>query len=404
MPNAFVIGAGMTNFGKFPDRDLRSLAEEATASALASSGVTSKDINAVFAGNAVAGLITGQENIRGQVLLRNTGIVGVPIFNVENACATSSSAFHLAWMSVVSGQYDVVLVLGAEKLTHIDKSKSLAAFDSSLDLGELPAIEKRIGFDTAQRGKRSIFMDLYAAGVVEGDSQGSESSTPLQQALVSVKNHRNGSLNPNAQYRNEVTADEVLASRKITANLTIMMCAPVGDGAAAIVVANEEWAKRNKSRSIRVRGTAFVSGRADDVGMESGLKRAAALCYERAGLGPSDIGVAEVHDAIASAELSIYEGLGFCPKGEGGALVESGHTQLGGRLPVNPSGGLLSRGHPIGATGAAQIAEIYWQLTGQADRRQVAGARIGMTQNGGGFLGTDAAAMSVNVFESLSRH
>lgn len=400
MEDVYVLGAEMTPFGKFHDRTLRSLAEEATLGVLKSVDMRPNEVGAAFVGNAVAGVMTGQENIRGQVLLRNTGLYGLPIYNVENACATSSTAFQLAWMSIASGQFDSALVLGAEKLTHADKKKSLMAFDSSLDLSERAELEELLDLPASERGTKSIFMDLYAAGITDGRSSKHEAASPKQRALVAVKNHENGSRNPKAQYRTPVTVDEVLNSRTIAEGLTLLMCAPIGDGAAALLLGNEKAAAAKQRKDVKIRATVCVSGRGDHEDQVPSVERAAELCYGEASLEPSDLDLAEVHDAAAPAEIALYEQLGFCRDGDGGELIESGDTWLGGRLPVNPSGGLLSRGHPIGATGAAQIAELYWQLTGQAEDRQVESPRFALAQNGGGFVGTDSAAMCVTILES----
>jgi acetyl-CoA acetyltransferase len=214
-------------------------------------------------------------------------------------------------------------------------------------------------------------------------------------AQVAVKNHRHGALNPKAQYREEVTVEEVLASRRISGPLHLLMCSPIGDGAAALVVCSAERAAAAGADAVHVRATAIASGRDDDGPVA--VERAAARAYEQAGVGPEDIDLAEVHDAAAPAELQIYEELGLCGPGEGPALLASGATTLGGRVPVNPSGGLLSKGHPVGATGCAQLVELTEHLRGRAGARQVEGARIGLAENAGGFLGPDQAVASVTI-------
>jgi acetyl-CoA acyltransferase len=402
MRDVVVAGVGMTRFGKFLDRGIRSLAEEAVQSALEDAGAEPAGMQIAFFSNAVGGLITGQEMIPGQAALRHTGLLGVPVFNVENACASASSAFHLAWMTVASGMYDVALAVGAEKLTHQDKTVSFRAIGTAVDLEQLRELTAASegGNDAANdggQGKRSFFMDVYAT--MAREYMRSSGATVEDFAEVSVKNHLHGTLNPYAQYREAVTRKDVLASREITPPLTLLMCSPIGDGAAAAVLCSRHAARALGVRNpVQVRASVVVSGRDRSPGEETAVERAAKGAYEAAGTGPSDLDVVEVHDAAAPAELMVYEELGLCGKGDGPSLLASGDTRLGGRQPVNPSGGLLSKGHPIGATGIAQIVEVVWQLRGQAADRQVDGARVGLTENGGGFLGTDPAAMSVHLF------
>src|SRR5438876_1446797 len=398
-----VVGTAMTRFGKYVDRELRDLAEEAVRNATQDAGLDLKEVEAAYVGNSVAGLITGQETIRGQVVLRKTGILGVPIVNVENACASASTAFHLGWIAVASGLYDCVLALGVEKLSDPDKAKSFRAFNSAVDVSELAEIEKRLGRSSEGTSDRSLFMDLYLAMLKsdESDNQGTVGGiTREQMALVSVKNHYHGSLNPYAQYREEVTLEQVLQSRQVVGPLTVLMCSPLGDGAAAVLIASEEFARRKGLKGPRVDASVLVSGRGDDRSMAPSTRRAATQAYEMAGVSPEDVDVAEVHDAVAPAELSIYEDLRFCAPGEGPKLVADRITWLGGRLPVNTSGGLLSRGHPIGATGLGQIVEVVWQLQGKAGKRQVENCKVGLTQNGGGHIGFDLAAMAVHLFSA----
>jgi len=422
MRTVIVAGAGMTRFSKFLDRGLRDLAEEAVHHALADAGIEAKDIGATYVGNSVAGLITGQEAIRGQVVLRHTGLMGIPIVNVENACASASTAFHLGWMAVTSGMQDCVLALGVEKLSDSDKAKSLRAFNAAVDISELAEIERRLGRSSEDTPNRSLFMDLYTSilnlgnGQEIGGSPGKEQElvslashgvTPARNprsisredmALVSVKNHHHGSLNPYAQYREEVTVEQVLQSRVVVEPLTVLMCSPLGDGAAATILVSEEFARRKGLKGPRVDASVLVSGCGDDRAIEASTRRAATKAYEMAGIGPEDIDLAEVHDAVAPAEISIYEDLGFCAPGDGPRLIADRVTWLGGQRPVNTSGGLLARGHPIGATGLGQIVEVVWQLQGKGGKRQVEGCKVGLTQNGGGHIGFDAAAMAVHIF------
>lgn len=402
MRDVYVAGAAMTRFGKFPDTTIRALAEEATRGALDDAGVTAAGIGIVFFSNAVAGLLTNQEMIRGQVALRHTGLLGVPMVNVENACASASSAFYLACMAVGSGAADMALAVGSEKLTHEDRARSFAAIGTAVDQQQVAELRQwsspgSAAGDRQAAGKRSFFMDIYAAN--SRSYMKRSGATQRDFAEVAVKSHRHAALNPHAQYRTEVTVEDVLASREIAPPLTLLMCSPIGDGAAALVVCSPEAARRLGAR-VRVRACALVSGQDRRAGEPGAVERAAQAAYEKAGIGPGDLDVVELHDAAAPAELMTYEELGLCGEGEGPALLASGATRLGGRIPVNPSGGLLSKGHPIGATGCAQLVELTDQLRGRCGQREVAGARVALAQNGGGFLGADAAAMVVTVLST----
>jgi acetyl-CoA acetyltransferase len=374
-----ILGAAMTRFGKHLDRSARDLVEEAVAGALTAAEVEPPAVEAAFVGNAVAGLMSGQESIRGQVVLRNTGVRGVPIVNVENACASSSTALHLGWQSVAAGAYDCVLIAGFEKLYDEDRSKSLRAFNASMDLDEL---RERFGVDAG--ADRSVFMDLYA-------EKAPDDIDTEALALVAVKNRHHGSLNEFAQFREDTTVEGVLASRPIAGPLTLEMCSRLCDGAAAVVLGPE------RPGTVRIAASALVSGRGDDAAMSTAEARAAARAYELAGVGPDDLDLIELHDATAAAELELYEKLGLCSPGAAPGLVRDRVTWLGGALPVNASGGLLARGHPIGATGVAQAVELTWQLEGRCGARQVPGARVALAQNAGGYVGTDAAACAVHV-------
>jgi acetyl-CoA acetyltransferase len=395
MADVVVAGVGMTRFAK-TDRTLRDLAAEAVRAALDDAEVEVGVVEAAYVGNAVAGLVTGQEMIRGQVMLRPLGIEGIPIFNIENACASSSSALHLAWQAVRSGANEIVLCLGAEKLSHEDKTVGMAAIGTAIDIEMQAELAQQLG-SGEDDAKRSFFMDIYAG--MARDYMKLSGATPKHFAEVVVKNQHNGGLNPRAQYGGDLTVDDVLGSRSVVYPLTLLMCSPISDGAAAVLLASEEAAKRHSLSGPRIRASVVRSGyrhdKSDPTAGSAG--RAASAAYEEAGLGPDELDCVEVHDASAPAELMIYEQVGFAPPGGGPELLESGRTRLDGNLPVNTSGGLLSKGHPIGATGVAQICEATWQLRGDASARQVAGAKVAMTQNGGGWLEEDSAAMAVHI-------
>ena len=396
----------MTRFGKYLDRGLKDLGREAVEGALQSAGIDKAELQVAVVGNAAAGLVTGQEMVRAEVILREMGLGGIPMINTENACASSSTAFHLAWLYVASGMYDVALALGVEKLYHEDKKRSFAAIGAAVDVEIMQKIIAAASADRKPDGEkkdaaagagesRSLFMDLYAA--LARDHMRRYGTTKEHYARIAEKNHFNGSLNPHAQYRERYTVDEILASPPVAEPLTRLMCSPIGDGAAAAILCSEEKARQLTTKPIWVRASVITTGQ-DHAPGEPGIgDRAAATAYEMAGLGPDDISLAEVHDATAPAELVLYEEMGFCPLGEGGRLIDSGHTRLGGKLPVNTSGGLISKGHPIGATGSAQIYEIFVQLRGEAGERQVKGAKVGLTENGGGMIRGENAVASVHI-------
>lgn len=387
MQNVVIAGVGMTPFGKFLDRNMKSLSQEAADAALADAGVAPDMVDAVFFGNAAAGVVDGQEMIRAQASLRHTALAGKPMFNVENACASSSSALHLAWMSIACGQYETALVVGTEKLSHPDKAVSFGAFTRAVDQDE--PLPPGIG-----SGGGSIFMDLYAAKTRKW--MAATGARVEDFAQVCVKSRRAGSLNPLAQFRKETTLEEVLGSRMVSDPLTLFMCSSIGDGSAAIFLCSHRFARKLSTRPVFLRASAVVSstGQHD---AELVAVRAARAAYEQAGLGPQDIHVAEVHDASAPAELIHYENLGLCAAGEAPSLIRSGATDIGGRISVNPSGGLLSRGHPLGATGAAQIVELTWQLRGQAGARQRPDARVALAENNGGNMAGDSAVALVTI-------
>lgn len=407
--NAIVAGVGMTPFGKHMDTGLKALGASAVEQALADSGVRADDLEAAWVGNAAAGLVTGQECIRGQVILRSIGIGKLPVINVENACASASTALHQAAAMVTAGLYDVVLALGVEKLYHEDKRKSFSAFSGAVDVEAMQEIMKRLQASAKESGarsgasgageKRSMFMDIYAAAARAHMKQ--YGTTVEQFAAVSSKNSFHGSLNPRAQFREALSVAQVLAAPMIAEPLTRPMCSPIGDGAAAVVLVSEAKARAlGIERPVRIVSSVLRSGWDHAYGEDGAGEVCSQTAYEEAGVGPEDLSVVELHDASAPAEIMAYEYLGLCPKGEGGKLVEEGVTRLGGRLPVNTSGGLLRKGHPVGATGIAQIVELTEQLQGRSGERQVAAANVGLAQNGGGNIGSDVAAMCVTILKS----
>lgn len=407
MTKLYVVGVAMTRFGRLLDRSVKSLAEEAVTGALRDAGCDASRIDAVYFANATQGAVDGQHSVRGQIALRDLPFGNVPIVNVENACASASTALHQAALHLRAGAGQVALVIGAEKMCIEDKAKSLAIFNGSWDVHGVDATVAGLmrmgdGVPTppehANPEAHSVFMDVYQAFAKFHMAR--FGTTPRQIAQVAAKNHRHSTLNPLAQYQRDFSVDEVLAARMVAWPITLPMCSPVSDGAAAAVICTEAGLRHfTRGRAIELRASVLSSGgrRAfDDFEVEVSHV-AAQRAYSQAGVDPKDVSVAEVHDATAMGEIQQTENLMLCDFGEGGPLAASGATTLGGRIPVNPSGGLECRGHPIGATGLAQIHELVTQLRGEAGLRQVAGARVAIAENGGGLIGVESAACCVTV-------
>ena len=384
MRDVYVRGVGMTRFAKQLDRGLKDLTSEAVEAALADAHMDVAAVQQAFFSNALAGSLTGQEMVAGQVSLRPSGIASIPVINVENACASASTALRLGFLAVASGLADSVLCVGAEKMSHADKQLPL------LSIGRATDVDEVFGPAGPQPGGRSYFMDLYA----ENARAYMERSGATQEdfAAVTVKTHHNGGNNPRAQYGSDMSVEEVLAAREIVFPLTLPMCSPISDGAAAVVLS----ASANGSTRVKVAASALTSGTPGG-GSDNASARAAREAYEQAGLGPDDIDLVELHDATASAEVELYESLGLADPGSGPELIRQGATSRGGRIPVNMSGGLLSKGHPIGATGLAQVVEGVEQLRGESGARQVDGARVALLHNGGGWVDGDNAAICVHI-------
>jgi acetyl-CoA acetyltransferase len=405
----YILGTGMLKFGRHLDRSIKSLAGEALALVCADAGIPMERIGAAWFSNSLWGLFSGQHCIRGQVALSANGLDRIPVINVENGCAGGSTALHSAVTAVKAGLYDCVLAMGAEKVYDQDREKVMRAFASGADVEiieqfvrALNAQKKKEHRDEEKKGRdekkegHSSFMDLYAAGArMHMDIYG---LTQRQLAAVAAKSHGNSALNPLAQYTFPMTVDDVLADRVVSYPLTRAMCAPIGDGAAAAIVCSASFLRQcSNERAVRVRASVMQSGRL--TGASDISKRTAKLAYDMAGAGPDDIGVAEIHDATVFGEIYQSEQLGFCPEGEGGVIAEQGKTSLSGSIPLNPSGGLISRGHPIGASGLAQIHELVTQLRGEAGKRQVPNPRLALAENGGGFIGMGEASMAIHILE-----
>ncbi|MBA7704226.1 hypothetical protein ES703_113028 [subsurface metagenome] len=378
------------------------MAEEAIELVLRDASLSREEFQAVFFSNTFWGMFSNQHSIRGQVILRGMGIDRIPVTNVENACAGASTALHLAYTGIRAGMYDVALALGSEKISHPDKSLSLGAYASCMDVENFmehinmiievgKTFKVAIPEDQTAPGEgRSIFMDAYATAARWHMDR--FHSTQHQLAVICSKNHWHGSLNPLSQYQKPMSVEEVLTDKPVAYPLTRSMCAPVGDGSAAAIVCSEKYlSKLTNARPVKI--LASVLGQGVDRGIdETDIgERLSREAYEMAAVGPDDISTAELHDATAFGELHQTEAMGFCPLGEGGSYAETGDTKLGGTKPINTSGGLECRGHPIGASGLAQIYEIVTQLRGEAGNRQVEGARIGLAENGGGNIGVEEA-------------
>jgi len=418
MENVYVASVGMIPFGKNPGKGVKDLTGMVLANLFENSQITREQLEAVWWSNSGWGMQTGQHLIRGQVALMPNGIGEIPVMNVENACAGGSSAFHGAYLGIAAGAYDVALAIGVEKTFAAppgadDKAKeaSFKSFLAGTDIEVTNALVEKMKEEAEQKRKemeaageivasgsvapRSPFMDIYStAARAHMEKYG---TTQRQIAMVAAKNHFHGSLNPYAQYRFDMTVEEVLNDRLVSHPFTRSMCSPTGDGAAAaILVSQRMLARLGIQKPVKVKASILGSA---TLSSERLLISPIEKAYNVAGVGPEDIDLAEVHDATAMGEIQQSENLRFCPVGEGGPFAQSGATRLGGSRPMNTSGGLECRGHPIGATGLAQIAELTWQLQGQAGERQVEGARIALAQNGGGYVVTGPAANVITILE-----
>ncbi len=376
MREVAIIGVGMIKMGKFPDRMLSSMGREAVLLAMKDAGVQRGDIQAAYSGTLHGGSLLGQR------IFKDLGMTGMPINNMENACSSGSSALREGWLGVASGLYDMVIAVGSEKL-------------SALGGGTLP-LEK----EDLEVSQGMVMPALYAMRARRYMHDFNATKEDL--AKVVVKSRRNASLNPLAQMTQPTTVEEVLNSRMIADPITLFQCCPTGDGAGAAVLCSLEKARKYTRHPILIKASVLVSGKFEpgfrDMTTPEITVRGSKLAYEMAGLGPKDIDVAEVHDAFSIAELLYYEALGFCGRGEAPRLLEEGATSIDGRIPVNPSGGLISKGHPVGATGLAQVTELVWQLRGQAGPRQVKDAKVAMTHcTGGGIYGLDHGACSIHI-------
>lgn len=406
MRDVAIVGAGMIRFGRYPEKGIKDLVRESVDAAVADAGIQNGAIQAAYVGSAVPGLMTGQEQIKAQVALSAMGIDTIPMYNVENACASSSSALNLAWTAVAAGQFDCALVAGFEKLYDADKLKSFMALGTAVDV-EM-AVKMLADFEKTQGSKasilssesgksKSIFMDMYAYYTKQYmDKYG---LTQQHFAELAVKSHKNAAHNPHAMYQKAVSREEILNSGEVAYPLTRMMCSPVCDGSAAIIICAGDKIEQFTPPPIWIAASVVGSGRISQDAGDTLTRRLGPKAFAAAGIGPEDIDIIEVHDATAPSEIISLIELGLVPAGEATAWIENGDLEISGRLPSNTSGGLTSKGHPIGATGLGQIHEIVHQLRGRAGPRQASNPRVGMTHNGGGILGVDAAAMALHILK-----
>ncbi|MGD0795925.1 MAG: thiolase family protein [Dehalococcoidales bacterium] len=384
MRDVVIIGVGMTRFGKFLERSLQDLGREAVWAAIDDAGISAKDIPIAYVANSMAYQLTDLKGIIGEHVLGAAGFFGIPIINVENACSSGSTALRGACLEVASGNHDIALALGVEKLFCDNTAKSAAAMASGT-----PYAKYGFMFPALYAMNLKHWMDKYHV-------------TREHFAKVTMKNSKNGSMNERAQFRKPLSMEEILNARVIAGPLTLYMCSTMGDGAAAAIVCTREKARKYTSKPLvqvaaceLVSGTVFYPGEPHEpIGTH-----ASRLAYKKAGIGPEDINLAEVHDGMAPAELMLYEELGFCKEGESPKWIDEGVTQITGKLAVNPSGGLTAKGHPVAATGLAQVAEIVWQLRGEAGPRQVKNPKVGLTENAGGWILDDNAACAVTILK-----
>ncbi len=411
MTDVYIIGAAMTPFGRYLEKSVKDLTREAVIGALDDAGLARGDVGAAYFANTTQGVIEGQYLVPGEIALRDMGFEGIPMVNVENACASASSAFHGAYLAVKAEMAEVALAVGADKMYDDDKEKSFAIFDGAWDVHDvdgtiagLEAMAEGIEppADTViPNARRSPFMDVYAN--FAKFHMKSFGSTQRQFAAVAAKNHRHSTLNPLSQYQDDYSIDDVLAARIVSWPLTLPMCSPISDGGAAAILCSADYladlGEEARARAIRIRACEIGTGTKRKVEeVDKHLTHLAAKrAYDKAGLGPKDMSLAEVHDATAFGEVTQTENLGFCDFGQGAWLADQGETSLGGRIPINPSGGLESKGHPIGATGLGQIYELTTQLRGEAGPRQVDDARFAIAENGGGIYGIEESVCCITI-------
>ena len=388
MRDVAVIGVGITKFGELWDKSFRQLIAEAGSQAIMDSGISGKEIDALYVGSMSAGRFVGQEHV-GALVADASGfsLMHIPSIRVESACASGGLAFRQGYFSVASGMNDIVVIGGIEKMTDVVGTEASNILATGLD----QEWEAFFG---------ATFPGIYA--MIATRHMHDFGTTREQLAQVAVKNHANGALNPYAQFKREMKLESILNAPMVASPLGMLDCSPVSDGAATLILCAAEKAKKYIDKPVKIIGSGQASdtlplhGRNDICTFES-TTYAARMAYKRANIEPSKIDVAEVHDCFTIAEILAIEDLGFVKKGDGGKAIDRKITTLDGKIPVNPSGGLKAKGHPVGATGVAQIAEIVLQLRGDADKRQVKNAKIGLTHN----VGAGGASCVVNILEAM---
>jgi acetyl-CoA acetyltransferase len=412
--DVYVIGSYSTRFKKWLDKSMKDLTRDTYLGVLEDAGMKDgRDIEFGWFGNCAMGTLWDQHNVRGHVCMSPLVEEGlfperVPLINVEGACATASMAFHGAWKDILSGQCDVSLAMGVDKFYHSDMELVLSAYEQGIDIGdkdrlitEYETVGQECGREFKITPGSTIFMNTYAMQACW--HMWKWGTTQEQIAIGASKNHYHGSLNPKAQYQFEVPVEKVLGDYMVSYPLTRSMCAPIGDGGAGAILCSEDYLASQppevRKRAVRVLATSLSSGKHRNIEEPSLSNYAADRAYRTAGIGPQDIDVAEVHDATSFCEIYQVEMLGFCPIGEGGKFIESGATKLDGSIPINTSGGLVSKGHPVGSTGLSMIYEIVTQMRGEAGPRQVSNAQIGLTENGGGVISTEEFSCCVTVLQ-----
>ncbi|MAG18182.1 MAG: acetyl-CoA acetyltransferase [Candidatus Diapherotrites archaeon] len=384
MRSVSIVGVGLTKFGEIWDKSLRELVAEAGLKAVADSGIGGKEIEAVYGGTMASGRLIGQEHI-GALIADQLGLNPLPAHRMEAACASGSVALRNAMMAIESGEHDVVAVGGVEKMTEVDTAEVGFALGGA-------------GDQETELFHGATFPALYA--LMARRHMEEFGTTEEQMAQVAVKNHKNGMNNPYAQFHKEFTLEQVMNSGYVASPLKLLDCSPITDGAAVVIIAETEKAKKMVEQPIEIIGSGQASGSIALTGRENlteikATTIAAQKAFEQAKIGVKDVNVAEVHDCFTIAEIMAIEDLGFFKKGEGGKAVEQGKTAMDGEIPINTSGGLKAKGHPVGATGVAQAVEIVQQLQGKAEKRQVKEAEIGLTHNVGG----SGATVVVNLYK-----
>lgn len=414
MKKVYIIGSYSTQFKKWPEKSFKALVRDAYLGVLGDVGwENGNEVQFAYFGNCGMHL-WGQGSIRGQVCfipLVREGLFPerVPMVNVEGACATGSLAFHSAYRDILSGMSEVALAVGVEKLYYPDNpEKSMAMFTGGMDALDqqeqysfMTDGARKGGVDFTPGPGRTIFMDLYA--ILANRHMKKYGSTQRQFAISAAKCHNFGAHNPKAQYKFQMTVEQVLEDRPVVYPLTRAMCSPIGDGAAAALLCSEDYLKnlpsRVQNRAVRLRAIGLRGGKYRDIDLPGTTYHSAAAAFEAAGIGPEDIDVAEVHDATSVAEILQCEWLGFCPLGQGGKFIESGATMQEGKIPINTSGGLVSKGHPIAATGLSMLYELVTQLRGEAGSRQVEKPEFALMENGGGTIGFDDSVVAVTILQ-----